>query len=428
MIGSARSSVSTPRRKRVIFVPRTPHYSRTPRFAISAVERSLKTPPKERSLMNIEAIHSVLKTWPNFVAFNQSEEIQKSICASLIREEFPDGCLLFKPGDISDGWSFVYKGSCFMIEECEEEPENDEEKVPLNYQKVLFSTSYRKTHYRIIKKYVPHEDFGRDELKKSSFKKNYCVSCGETVLLKIDPYQLKFVSEQYKSTMVTRKANALMQSGKFDILMDQNDVLNRLAASLEECTIDKGFVISDENPVDKGIIIVESGTINVKRIIDFSNINLKKEDFMIGNSPVKKPTGVQSILSKKVGVFGTLALPEMYQNVYYPFTAEAVEDCTCFLLHYDDLFALVPMYMQKIIISNILDLRTDEQVVKDWLANQGTIRWKIYKKRCEYEAMDYNKACRNGEKDDIIARVPHIPISFGEYNPRRTKVRLSTTM
>ena len=430
MISSARTSMRASRRRRVIVVPRPPPYARTPRFAMTAIERSLNIPSKERTPVNVEAIFSMMKTWPNFTSFIKKEEIQKDICGSVFFEKYKNGELLFKPGDLSDGWYFVFRGGCILVEETEEEPQDPNEIVPDEYRILFRDLRIRKIrHFRVVKHVSSTQDFGREELQKMTWRKYYCVTVGDTELIKIDPYTFKYFSDQYKYEMIEKKSEALNQVRNFECLVELTDINRRLADAMKECTVDQGFVISRANPIAKGFLVVEKGLIIVKRKVDFSQITLTKEDVRVGDTDINVPTGVEYIQSDRITEHGILALPEMYETDPFDFYAEVMQDTECYLILYKDFFAYIPIALQKEILPTILDQRSEEEVVRDWLKMKKQYQWRLFKKKCEVEASDFNKATRNGPAEDIYARLPRLPISLPSYKPRgRRSVRITSTI
>ena len=427
---SARTSFTSSRRRRIIIVPRAPQYAKTPRFAMTAIERSLTVPPTQRTPMNIEAIFSLMKTWPNYTSFIKIEEIQRELCHAIYYEKYKDGNMIFKPGDLSDGWYFVFKGKCILVEEVDKDPENTDEFLPDEY-KALFKDilTGRVHHFRVFRTILPTEDFGSDELKKMCWRNCYCITVGSTEILKIDPYSYKYYTSQYKNMIREKKADVLTKAPKLEALLDYPDASTFLAEKMKECKIDKGFVISKENPLSKGFLVVEKGLIIVKRKVNFDTVSLSENDLKVGDISINIPNGYQFIQSEKISDYCIMALPEMYSSNDFEFYAEAMTDTDCYLIEYKDFFSLVPINIQNQILNSVLDHRSDEEVIHDWLENKKNFQWRIYKKKCQNEAKEFNSVSKGGSQEQIYLRIPKLPISLGNYRPRgRRTVRFASTV
>ena len=420
---SARTTASR-RRKRIIFVPKTPQYAKTPRYATTAVTRSIRTPSNERDLLNVMAIWSLIGKWPSFYSYIPDEKMQKEICRSFEYDKFDDGRILFKPNDITDGWYFVLSGSCFIVEECisPDDVQPDEE-LPIEYQKILRDYVRNKAYryYKVVDHKMPTQEFGFVEMKKTLLRKHYCITAGETELLKIDPYTFKLIFTSHERQLHTDKINLITSNNNLLILLDNDDVLNNVATALKPLTLEKGFTISRDNPLAEGIVLIEDGAMQVKRLVDFNHVTISKFQLEVGDKEITLPEGISPIPTQKLSNSDVLALPELYPNGEFDFVAEVKKDSKCYLLEYNDFFSMIPMFMQKNILKKILDKRTDQQVVEDWLKKQKIVEWRIYKKKVYKEARDFNHATRPGDPEEIYARRPHPPKGMKDYRPYRRK-------
>ena len=420
MCMSARTTVGR-RRQRIIFIPKTPQYAKTPRYAESAVMRSLKTHSNERDLLNVSAIWSLLSKWPTFVSYFKDEKIQKDICQAIEYDKFDDARILYRPNDITDGWYFVLSGCCYLVEECISADEiNEDNQLPSEYQKLLRDSVRNKAYryYKVVEKKTYMQEFGFIEMKKNLLRKYYCITVGETELLKIDPYTFKLIYTMHERQLHTDKINLLTSNHHLLILLDNDDVLNNVANAMKELNLDEGYIIDNSNPLAHGIVIIEDGIINVRRVINFDKVSLSKFQLTVGDKEIVLPTGISEIPTKKLTNGDALPLPEMYypKNTYN-FVAEVKKDSKCYLLEYNDFFSLIPMYMQKKILKRLLDKRNDQEVVEDWLQKQKVVEWRVYKKKIMKEARQYIKATKNGEPEEIITRKPRPPKGMIDYSP-----------
>ena len=417
---SARTTTGR-RRKRVIFIPKTPQYAKTPRYAESAVTRSLKTHSNERDLLNVAAIWSLLSKWPSFVSYFPDEKIQKDICQAIDYNKFDDARILYRPNDITDGWYFVLSGCCYLVEECISADEiSEENELPPEYQKLLRESARNKAyrHYKIVERKMPTQEFGFIEMKKNLLRKYYCITIGETELLKIDPYTFKLIYTMHERQLHTDKINLLTSNSNLLILLDNDDVLNNVAYALKDLNLDKGYIINNNNPLAHGIVIIEDGIIQVRRVVNFDKVTLSKYQLTVGDKEIALPQGINEIPTKKLANGDALPLPEMYypKNTYN-FVAEVKKDSKCYLLEYSDFFSMIPMYMQKNILKKILDKRNDQEVVEDWLKKQKVLEWRVYKKKVLKEARQFIKATKPGDPEEIISRKPRPPKGMIDYNP-----------
>lgn len=415
---SARVSPKTARRQRIIVVPRLPAYALTPRFAMSAVYRSLQTPPNQRSLLNVEAIYTYLKEWPVFTSIAKNERVQKDICKAIQLENYKDGELVYKLDDLCDGWYLIYSGNVILVEKCDKEPTDPDEILSNKYIRRIHNPVLRKQYFRIVRRATVSEDVGREEMLSNSYRKQFCIAVGETEVLRVDPYTFRFVLETINNLIVQERTALILNITKLEPLFDYPDILEYIAESLKDFEIEEGTLIDNSNPIHNGFILIKSGLIKVHRNIDFTKISVEPEKLHIGELDFEIPEGESTLVATTYGENTIFALPEVYTSKLYEFKASVVRKVKGMLLDYRDFFSLIPMVVQKEILKNILDQRDDQTVVNDYIENLRKHIWKSFRTKCLDEARDYNSVTRNSFKDEVLKRTPKMPNSIPTYRPR----------
>ncbi|EAY12381.1 cyclic nucleotide-binding domain containing protein [Trichomonas vaginalis G3] len=414
---SART-LRTPRRQRIIVVPRPPAYAATPIYAMSAVYRSLQTPASERTLLNIEAIYSYLKNWPVFTSLVSNEKIQKDICKAIQLEKYDDGEIIYKLDDLSDGWYLIYSGNVILVEKCDYPPTDPDEQLSEKYFRRIHNPYLKNQNFRIVRRATVSEDIGRQEMMSNSFRKQYCLSVGTTEVLRVDPYTFKFVLDSYESFIVQERAGLILHIRKLEPLFDYHDISQYVAESLKDISLERGTVINRSNPIENGFLLIQSGLIKVYRKINFSNIRVLPSCLNVGDRTIILPNGISDLVSGTYGESTILALPEMYTSTEYDYRAVVVKKVKGLILPYKDFFSLIPMTVQKKILANVLDTRNEQKVVDDYIDHERKNIWKSYRTKCFDEAIEINSVSKNSCYDDVLARSPRTPDSIPSYRPR----------
>lgn len=386
---SARSC-KTPRKKRIIVVPRSPAYAVTPRFAMSAIERALKKESDFRTPVDVEAIYSLMSRWSSFNTVMTNEIIQRKFCQIIEFLHYSEGDYIYRKDDISDGWYFVFTGKIILVDAERLDPQNmKESNIPTQfYEELRRMWRQRYNYFTLEAEITKTQSFGLEELQEKKLRNMYAIAERDTDILRIDKFSYDIIISKVEKNIYEERYQLIEKIKELSILKRMPNVLGFVVEILKPINLPSGLVIDINNPLCNGFLIIKTGEIQVQKACDFSQLSFWKEDLIIGDRAINLPKGVADVPTKLLGDCSVLALPSIYPENGEKFSATVMKDSTCFTIDFDEFFKCVPREMQLHILELIIDKRSDQEVVDEWLRQKRNARWRIYKDQCVVEATE----------------------------------------
>ena len=403
---------------KIILSPRKHKNDFTPRFPYSYIYSSLETPPHQRSIPQKTSIKLLLQSFNSFINQFPSELLQKEMSQIVSLEKKNKGTILYRPGDEPDGWYIILNGSLLVIESTNEEPLKKSEILSFEIINNLLSLPNQKDKYFKLKEIIKNKmDFGKLDNQEIIPRNNYIYILENTNLLYFNSISYYLCLSQFNLLQLERKTNLISKTKYFSYLTYNMEICSNIAKSLKEIKLKKGFIIDENFNLEKGFLFLETGKIYRKRIINFNFINKSLLNNEVGELIIKIPNGITQIITNKLINFESFCLHKCYEKKI-DFYFEIIEDSICFFLNYNDFFNIIPLEIQKKILFELYDNKTDQDVVENWLKKEIAIQWRIYRKKCVNEALDFVKTNKLNSPDEIITRIPKQPESLKFYHPK----------
>ena len=402
---------------KVILSARRAHKNDFPMFSDEEMIKIFQIDPTQRDNRENALVFSYMKNLKSFSSCISDTIFLKDLSRAVFLETKDKNSIVFRPGDEYNGWFFVFSGSCLIIEPSDSEPVDLSERISRNVQDALIGISNQSQRYFRVSKVVwAHEDFGRMSFSKKSFRNTYALVPESTKLLHIDSLTLQICYGRYKMSILKQRTNLLLQNKCFGPISKIPDFIRMVADSLLDIKLTKGTVISKDSGYGETLLVIQEGKIIAKRGIDFAAFKPKQFDTNIGDRKITLPIGFSEIVSDRFSTGDTICLPEFYRiEVKY----QCVDDCSGCIISKQTMLEIIPYEYQQALVSNIIDNRTDEEVIKQWLNREKAIQWRVFRKQCVKEANDYMSINKLSMAAEILSRAPRQPESIGSYRPRK---------
>lgn len=418
----AHESPRSPRRNgRIIFVPR-------PAVPLSARKRTkdaafaaLQVPPAERTDWQVDSIETVLSQWPCFSSVVPKVSTRREICKCLIFEFCKPNTLLFKVGDISDGWYIVYSGECVLFREADP----NEPHIRNDMDVVLQRQSYDEA-YEPFRTVGEHEDFGADELRKDKPRTYAAVVTQPSYIIHVDSALYRMCVEWVERTELQSRKRFLMDIDDLSPLLVNPDLFERLAEVMEEDILLRGAVYET---ICGGWIIVQSGAVARKRVADFTKVEIHPQLLEVADVVIVPPEGRVKVVTDVFGPNRMFCDPILGADLNKPFSIEVMEDTKVWTIRHELVRDLLPIDLRREIEQPLLVDATDEELVRLWVDNEREVQWEFYRQKCNKQARKMMKQMSREANGDFSCRRPKPPKAIkGLDSPRRRYKKLSETL
>ena len=417
--GGAESPRATRRNGRIIFVPRPVVPLSARKRTKDAAFAALQVPPAERTDWQVESIECVLSQWPCFCRVLPKVSTRREICKCLIFEFCKPNTLLFKVGDISDGWYVMYSGECVLYRQCEGEGERGEMDVMLQRQ------SYDE-RYEPFRTVGEHEDFGSEELRKDRPRTYAAVVTQPSYVIHVDSALYRMCVEWVERTELQTRTRYLMDIEELSPLLIDQNLFERLAEVMEEDVLLKGV---EYNSICGGWVIVQSGAVARKRVADFTKVEVHPSLLEVADVKIVLPEGRVRIVTDVYGPNRMFCDPSLSTSLHKPFSIDVLEDTKVWTIRHEHVRDLLPIDVRREVEQPLLDDATDDELVRLWVANEREVQWEFYRQKCNKQARRFMKQMSRDMNGDFSCRRPKPPKAIkGIESPRRRYKKLSETL
>jgi CRP-like cAMP-binding protein len=397
----ASSPRSARRHGRVLFVPRPVIPLSERKHTKEACFEALKNSPAQRTSSQVDAIVAVLGQWRSFVSVLPKESQQRAIARGLEFQKHHSNSLLFKEGDITDGWYIVYSGRVGLFTS-----DPGAVAVPGRPSVEHLLASLFDRQFTPIRYVNAQEGFGSEDLEHDRIRTCAGVAIEASHVIRIDAHFYRMISKWVNESEIGDYSNFLQQIPELAALQVNPESYERLAHKLERRVLRRGC---DADCVSGGWMVIEKGLVARQRIVDFSGVDIDMNRMVVGNVKIAIPTGRIQVRTDVFGPNHLIIDPTFSRGLRKPFTITVLEEATVLVFLCTELPNLLPHDVKREVEKIILDDPSDAELVKFWLERERKRQWSIYKARCSKEAREYVKQVSRETHGDFACRRPKLP-------------------
>jgi CRP-like cAMP-binding protein len=369
---------------------------------------------------------AVLGQWRSFTRILPKESQQRAICRCLEFQFHEANSLLFKEGDITDGWYIIYSGEVGLFASSAEAfaavDKNPQDRRPAaeNMLRSLFDRPF------VPQRYIGNkEDFGSQDLIHDRLRTYAGVATQPSYIIRVDAHFYRMSIEWITQGEITQLQNYLQSIPELKPLSVHPESYERLAEKLERRFVAAG---SDAGYICGGWMIIEKGRISRHRAVDFRDADVEPSKLIVGNVRIELPRGKMIIETDSFGenhLVGDASLSKSHRR---PFSLKIEEDCTLLVVTFEGLQDLLPIDVRREVEKTLLDDPNDARLIKFWVEREREKQWEIYRARCKKDGRRYVRQVRREATGGFAIRRAKPPRAIKPAPSPRQYTKLSATL
>lgn len=408
---------------------------------------ALKIHCSDRTDIQIDTILQSAGQWPCFMKAIKSEQMRREVCRHAVLEEKEQSSILFKQGDLPNGWFILISGQVCVVQY----DTSDAAMMDMSAEMIKKLKEGAGDHfYRLVTTLGPKSSIGETALIQDKTRNATIYVAQHSYFIRIDSQVYKDTAAFFQKMQLKRRANLFASVKEFKPISEysyKEDKIQTIAENTDEYSIPSGTVIDknhcdvismqtygkkEETDVQKtqSIYVIAVGKLELYRNVNFSKYNTTKASdkqklfkevkllkrYESDVLKVRRPTGVHSVQVAVLEAGDVFPDPRLAGGwVPYQFSLKAIEPTVVHGIRINDLSAALPISILDKIKENVTNQPTNQEIIESWIEKQKNVQWNAYKKDCVKEARRNAKIQRDVMNNNYGLRKPGIPKSLKEY-------------
>ncbi|EAY23454.1 cyclic nucleotide-binding domain containing protein [Trichomonas vaginalis G3] len=427
--------VTLKHKPRIILTPMKKREVKSNEKTIDQVIQALKTSPNERTNHHVDTLLSTIGSWDCFTRNIHSQPMRREVCRQIVYEEVDANSVLFKQGDVANGWYIVISGQCLVVVLTKDDSfMADIPPVMIqNLRKALGQDQY----FKCVFTAGPKCDFGAVALIDDCLRNATIYVSQKTILARVDNEIYRTTARYFAEAQREKRIQLLLQvkelrclHSDYDPTIDEAETFKTLAQNTVEFNVPAGTIIDlnnaqaitqpnnfnpngkteeeihaneiDQFSKSQGFYLIAEGKFSLHRMVDFTEYIPKTEDKVQDDVfRVKLPRGKYFIQAKELGPGEIFPDPRLQGGwISHQFRLRVEEPALLHNLKLSNLLSAVTERNVELIKKAVYEQPSDSALIDVWIEKQRAMQWSQYKKKCLKEARRVFKIERqvmNGE-------------------------------
>lgn len=431
--------VTLKHKPRIILTPMKRQEVKSNEKTVDQLIQALKTSPNERNNRHVDTLLSTVGSWDCFTKNIHSQQMRREVCRQIVYEEVEANSVLFKQGDVANGWYIVIQGQCIVVVLSKDDSFMAD--IPpvmvQNLRKALGQDQY----FKCVFTAGPKCDFGAVALIDDCLRNATIYVSQNTILARVDNEIYRTTARYFAEAQREKRIHLLLQVKELaclhsdrDPTIDEAETFKTLAQNTVEFNVPAGTIIdlnntsaitqpntfnptgkSEEeihaNEIDQfsksqGFYLIAEGKISVHRMVDFSEYVPKTDDKVQDDVfRVKLPRGKYLIQDRELGPGEIFPDPRLQGGwISHQFRLRVEEPALLHNLKLSNLLSAVTERNVELIKKAVYDQPSDSDLIDVWIEKQRAKQWSEYKKKCLKEARRVFKIERQVMNGDLGMR------------------------
>lgn len=337
--------------------------------------------------------------------------------------------ILFREGDIPDGWYLIIDGSVDVIiryfliaEDC---LFDSDEIDTTDFTHLIDSMHLDVTVDKLkrIKVLKENDVFGQHAYYINKRRSATIVgTSNETILMKFPETTLKNTKSLIRITNILSNNQSLIHLALPRL---RNDQLLLINAFSEEIKVPIGRKITQKSPLSRSIYIVKEGCLKLMRVVDFTDYSFRKTSAAFESLQLHFPDGFYPVHIGDLRPGSMFADPSAYEVVDPSYQMHTTAETVLIALDFEYFKIVAGNKEVNSVREDLKSKISDEDVVRIWANTEKQRLWNNFKTKGLKDAHREIKTARRAQTSMVAIRVPSAPKSLKEYRPKKVVPHVS---